>query len=271
MTAWVSEKDKGQSDAINKGFARASGDIINWLNSDDYYESGTLIHVARQFEDPETSCYIGYSRVFGIETEYFSQGSDIYPDNLYKTIGWARIDQPETFFRKSVIDTIGGLNECLTFVMDKDLWIRYLCCYGLKGIKKDRQLLVHFRHHADSKTVSLKEKFDLETKSLFYTYARRLDLASCEIFETLWPVFLLPLNYLPKGLTKKEWEKIMNYFFLQKGLESYAENAYAEAKHILSFVEPSLLFVADQKELKKVKLRMQLLPVYIKRLFNQLR
>jgi glycosyltransferase involved in cell wall biosynthesis len=49
ITYWVSERDKGQSDAINKGFARATGDVINWLNSDDYYAKGTLQKVGEVF------------------------------------------------------------------------------------------------------------------------------------------------------------------------------------------------------------------------------
>jgi glycosyltransferase involved in cell wall biosynthesis len=138
---WVSEKDKGQSNAINKGIQRSNGEIINWLNSDDYYMPGALHHVAQQFTDPEINCYCGYSRVFSETSEKCSSGTDVYPGNLPKTIGWARIDQPETFFRKSVWDKIGLLNETFHYVMDKEFWIRYLFAFGLNGIKKDREVV----------------------------------------------------------------------------------------------------------------------------------
>jgi glycosyltransferase involved in cell wall biosynthesis len=123
ITYWVSEKDKGQSDAINKGFRMATGDVINWLNSDDYYEKDALWKVADAFSDPSTNVYLGISRIFGNKGEFFSTGTDVYADNLEKTIGWARIDQPETFFRKSCLDTIGFLDQQFHFIMDKELWI----------------------------------------------------------------------------------------------------------------------------------------------------
>ena len=60
LTYWVSEPDKGQSDAINKGFQRATGDILTWLNSDDYYLPGTLHTVAEYFtQHPDVECIYG--------------------------------------------------------------------------------------------------------------------------------------------------------------------------------------------------------------------
>lgn len=269
---WESQKDKGQSDAINKGFQLATGDIINWLNSDDYYEKGSLHYVANQFQDPKVNCYTGTSRIFGEERCSFSSGTDVYTGNLYKTIGWARIDQPETFFRKSVIDEIGYLNECLHFVMDKDLWIRYLCKYGLDNIKKDKQLLVHFRLHNESKTVSLKEKFEQETINLFYTYACNMELhAYIGIFEALWAVKLLPLEFFPEGLAKQEWELVLNYFLLYKCFEAYAQNEYEMVKQLLKVINKEQLQTVDQKEFEKVKLRVKYLPIGVKRILNRIR
>jgi glycosyltransferase involved in cell wall biosynthesis len=271
ITAWVSEKDKGQSDAINKGFKKASGDIINWLNSDDYYEKGSLQHVATQFDDPAVNCYTGISRIFGGTKEYLSAGTDLYAGNLAKTIGWARIDQPETYFRKAAIDEIGYLNECLHFVMDKDLWIRFLSKNGLSGIRKDKSLLVHFRLHGDSKTVSLRQQFDQETKDLFFSYAHyHQQQAYVLIFEELWNVKQLPLQYYPEGLLGKDWEQILNYFLLHKGLEAYALNNYKEAAKILQYIKLQLLDPSDQAEFQRVRIRMKLLPKPLKILLNHL-
>src|SRR5688572_2633651 len=90
ITYWISEPDKGQSDAINKGLKLATGDIVNWLNSDDYYEPGALFKVAEAFNNPEVNVFAGRSHLFtGVDTiVYDSQGTDIYPENLAKTIGW---------------------------------------------------------------------------------------------------------------------------------------------------------------------------------------
>ena len=88
-----------------------------------------------------------------------SRGTDVYENNLAKTIGWARIDQPETFFRRAALEKIGALDEGLHYLMDRDLWIRYLFLYGLEGVKRIPDVLVNFRLHEASKTVSQNDFF----------------------------------------------------------------------------------------------------------------
>ncbi len=272
LAGWVSEKDNGQSDAINKGFQKASGDIINWLNSDDYYEPGTLKHVAKIFSSPKVTAYSGVSRIFGGKKEYFSKGTDVYKDNLHKTIGWARIDQPETFFRRSAIEQIGHLNENLHYVMDRDLWIRYLCRFGLAGIVKDEKLLVHFRLHNESKTVSLRKKFNAESRNLYYTYSVIYGLKEYQkIFTDLFSVTELPLIYFSKDLQAEDWEKIFNYFLLREGLQAYAINDYVSAATLLKTVTSSMLAKEDAKELSKVQRRIKLLPPGLKKFLNKIR
>lgn len=272
LSYWVSEKDKGQSHAINKGLAIASGKIVNWLNSDDYYEPGALAHIANQFADPAISCYCGISRVFGGVREYFSSGTDIYPQNLAKTIGWARIDQPETFFRKTVIDRIGLINDNLHFVMDKDLWIRYLCAEGLGSVRKDNRLLVHFRLHGESKTVSQKEEFTKETDALFYTYFKTCVGQSISNVFKGWEINrdTLSLTYYPVQQGMENWDKVFHYFFLSRGLELYAENQMFAAGKTLSAVDPALLEPKDQTLLYKIRRRIKFLPVGLKKILNRL-
>ncbi|MBK8351099.1 MAG: glycosyltransferase [Saprospirales bacterium] len=133
---WTSEKDNGQSDAINKGLKYASGDIINWLNSDDYYEQDSLKKVAHYFEDETTLVVAGKSNIWkNNKICKQSTGTDIY-NSVEKTIGFARIDQPETFFSKKAIDKMGFLNANLHYVMDREWWTIYLLIFGLDSIKK---------------------------------------------------------------------------------------------------------------------------------------
>ena len=272
LAHWVSEKDSGQSDAINKGLKKVSGDVINWINSDDYYEPGSLAHVAGVFADKNVTGYSGISRIFGNDENYFSQGTDVYPGNLHKTIGWARIDQPETFFRRAAIEEIGYLNECLHYVMDRDLWIRYLCRFGLEGFVKDNRLLVHFRLHGDSKTVSLRDEFHTENRNLFYTYADIYDLDDYkEILSSLFAVKRLPLTYMSKDLSADDWRKVLNYFLLREGLEAYANNDYAFAAALLKEVKKGWLADTDARELSKVLLRMKLIHPGIKKIWNRIR
>jgi glycosyltransferase involved in cell wall biosynthesis len=271
FASWKSEKDNGQSDAINQGLRKATGDVFNWLNSDDYYEKSSLQHVAQKMSSQHITCYIGKSRIFNKEITRYSTGTDLYPDNLYKTIGWARIDQPETFFRYSVFAEIGYLNECLHYVMDKDLWIRYLSRYGMNGIEKDSQLLVNFRLHESSKSVSLRENFEQETRNLFYTYAIYFNMAHyCKLFESLWNVKKLPLTYYPYSPNRDAWNSIFNYFIFQQGLEEYALNNYKGSNRLLFNVQKELLDKDDINELKKVQLRLKYLPKSFKKIFNKL-
>jgi glycosyltransferase involved in cell wall biosynthesis len=272
ITYWESQPDNGQSHAVNKGLARATGDIVNWLNSDDYYEPGALHHVADIFNDNTVMGYSGISRIFGGQNEYFSTGTDIYPGNLHKTIGWARIDQPETFFRRLVFYEIGFLNENLHYVMDRDLWIRYLCRFGLKGFVKDKKLLVHFRLHDTSKTLQQREQFNAEQRNLFYTYCCLRELTDFAlILKDLFEVKELPLKYYDSSLPAEDWKQVMNYYLLREGLEAYALNEFEQARKILRHVNGKWLQKADYDEMFRVQMRLKLLPKSLKIFWNRIR
>ena len=265
---WVSEKDKGQSDAINKGIKKVTGEIVNWLNSDDYYMTDTLLHISQQFANPEVSCYCGRSRVFSSVTEKISSGTDVYPGNLAKTIGWARIDQPETFFRKSVWDKIGLLNNDFHYVMDKEWWVRYLFHYGLNGIKKDDKVLVNFRIHDDSKTGSQLPKFTEETNDLFYSLFLASGMGDKQQFPLQGITHRKLTNYgvFDKTLMKK----VLNYFFLHAVLEAYAQNNYQKSKLLLEKINTELLFTEEKKELDKIVSRMKMIPPFLKKWYNKI-
>lgn len=162
LTYWLSEPDSGQAHAIKKGLMLSRGQVFNWLNADDTYTPGALAVVADAFQDSSVNVFAAKSKVYGLGRSYISSGTDVYSNNLERTIGRARIDQPETFFRRSVIDKLGGINCNLHYLMDLELWIRYLLYYGLTGIVKSDDILVNFRLHTDSKTVSQQDGFARE-------------------------------------------------------------------------------------------------------------
>jgi glycosyltransferase involved in cell wall biosynthesis len=268
ISYWVSEKDKGQSDAINKGQKIVDGEIVNWLNSDDYYMPGALHHIAEQFSNPLVSCYCGRSRVFSKTAEKFSTGTDLYPGNLAKTIGWARIDQPETFFRKAVWDKIGLLNEDFNYVMDKEWWVRYLFHYGLGGIAKDDKALVNFRIHEQSKTGSQLMKFDEETKDLFYSLLVNAGFSSGE--HVSMPGINIKFLQGYPVIDPQLLNNVFNYFLFHTMLEAYAQNDYANAKKLMQQLDKVKLQEQDRVEYEKVAFRMKLIPVSLKKLYNKL-
>lgn len=127
---WFSERDKGQSDAINKGLKIATGDIVAWLNSDDYYLPGTLKKIVDIFEKNKNIQWIsGDYQIIdekGKEIQLFVR---IYKKFLARffPLSFANfINQPSTFWRKSFQDIIGYLNEDLRYCMDYDLWLRFM-------------------------------------------------------------------------------------------------------------------------------------------------
>jgi glycosyltransferase involved in cell wall biosynthesis len=153
LAYWVSEKDRGQSHAINKGFQVSTGEIIAWLNSDDCYLTGTLDTVSRFFQEhPHVDLL--YGDVILIDRE--SRTLDVrkvvpynYTLALYSLSG---IPQPSAFFRRRALDVVGLLDEDLHYQMDTEFFLRF----GKHRLRVEYLPvpLAKFRLHPRSKTIS---------------------------------------------------------------------------------------------------------------------
>ncbi len=121
---WVSEKDSGQAEAINKGFAHARGDIVAWLNSDDYYLSGAVRAAVKSFElHPQAALIHGNM----LAVEEHGQTINIlryHQLSLEDLLCFQIIGQPAAFMRRSALDKAGGLDPTLHFLLDHQLWIK---------------------------------------------------------------------------------------------------------------------------------------------------
>jgi glycosyltransferase involved in cell wall biosynthesis len=268
---WVSEKDSGQSEAINKGLRRATGEVINWLNSDDYYQPNALATVAGAFADPAVNVLCGRSRLFAGNdaTVRYSPGTDVYPGNLAKTIGWARIDQPETFFRRSAMLRVGPLDTRLHYVMDRDWWIRYLFTFGLSGIRQLPQVLVNFRLHDTSKTVSQAVAFQREYDAYFKglagaaglpDYADRMERVN-DAGKSIQPLFIPSEQNLA--------ESVLNYFLLLRADQYYVANDFERVTFLLNGIEKKVLLPGDRKLLSRLRFRSRFVPKPILQLFRK--
>lgn len=257
LAYWESTPDKGQTDAINKGLKRTTGDIINWLNSDDYYEPDALFKVAETFMQTQARVVCGRSRIFkSEETLYYSNGTDVYPENLAKTIGWARIDQPETFFSRQAVEKMGMPDVRFNYLMDRDWWVKYLLYFGLEGIVKIDNILVNFRHHDNSKTISQQDYFEIERNSLFLGLAT---FYKCEAIAEFMrqhyahkPDFELN-DFPPIDATLAQ--QLLHYYLLQTAEELYVKRKHNDSKKILAFIDKQFLQREDVQLYKKVRLR----------------
>lgn len=159
---WSSEKDKGQADAVNKGFAQATGEILGWLNSDDTYLPGTVAKTVEFFiANPDTVMVYGnawYTDRSGIITERYRSE----PFSLKRLAARNIICQPSVFLRKEALQMIGELDTSLHTCLDYDLWIRLGKVFE-KRITFLDDYLATSRMYADNKTLSLRDLIYRET------------------------------------------------------------------------------------------------------------
>ena len=149
LSHWQSGQDGGQSSAIQEGFKRSSGSIINWLNSDDILYPNALKHVALQF------CRSGIVAVYGNrkEIDLHSQVTNEFFPPPFLTKGMWLLGQPipqeATFISREAYKSVGGIDDTLFFCMDYSLYVRL---FSLGRFKKIRQFLGAIRNHADTKS-----------------------------------------------------------------------------------------------------------------------
>ena len=155
LAYWVSELDRGQSHAINKGWARARGDILAWLNSDDFYQPGAVQAAVRYLLDhPDVSMV--YSDNF--RCDVFGRPLGVYrsgPFDLRIALSGkgVHISQPTTFIRREILERIGPVEESLHLAMDADLFFR-IASVGKLGYIPNR-VLATGRIHQSAKTWAL--------------------------------------------------------------------------------------------------------------------
>lgn len=237
LAYWISEKDKGQTDAINKGFATCTGEIFNWLNSDDYYEPNTLHRVAEAFKNNEN-----ISVVCGMEwgfqdnnpNERVLHAGSIIKENVYQTILTGIIDQPCTFFLRAAIEPFFPLDISLRYVMDRQLWWSYLLKFGQDNILQTDEVFTNFRLHSNSKSVADADLFDAEFDRLKASLLKQIEAP--QVLLNQFQESNLPLN--------KKWEikikdegKLIAAFAGYYAYDSYVKDDWQSTKQLIEVVK----------------------------------
>ncbi|SEA26004.1 Glycosyltransferase, GT2 family [Flavobacterium gillisiae] len=155
---WVSEKDKGQSDGLNKGFKKATGDIIAWINSDDMLCSNALNEVNNYFVKHKDRSVLVGNQVFidGVNKTIKTVKAQVFSADWLINGVKSAVMQNSTFFLSDVFNKTGYLDESFHYTMDRDLFIRIAQNYQVYTIEKD---LAYFRVWEDSKTYTSKISF----------------------------------------------------------------------------------------------------------------
>lgn len=162
---WTSGKDGGQAEAINRGFRAAGGEVIAWLNSDDYYDANILGAVAAYF-DSHPECMMLYGDISYVSRDrrflYSLTGDTITYAALVRSPDIVR--QPSFFWRKSILEEVGYLDEGLHLVMDFDFILRIARRHSPHYLKKN---LSFFRWYEQSKTASRQRRQVLELHRVY--------------------------------------------------------------------------------------------------------
>lgn len=167
ITHWESKPDDGQADAINQGVQRCTGQIFNWINSDDILHPGALATLARGFVDTPDAV-AGPVINFSESTERLVVNRGLKPKYMLASSKHSKFHQPGVWLRRPLLKTVLPFRSDLRYCFDTELYVRYLKRYP--NVTYVDTPLVHFRLHDASKSVGEKSGLDRE----FYHLKRSL-------------------------------------------------------------------------------------------------
>jgi len=171
---WVAEPDDGQADAINKGFHRATGEVVAWLNSDDLYAPGAIARAVALLDK-----YPDVGMVYGNAVTFDQDGiplNDLIFDDwgLAGLMAFKIICQPSVFMRSSVLEQAGYLDTAYHLLLDHELWLRMAQIASIRHIP---EVWAFARHHDDAKNVAQAAGFGQEAYRILAWLKIQPDLA----------------------------------------------------------------------------------------------
>lgn len=212
---WLSENDSGQSQAINKGFRIASGEIINWICSDDLLEKNSLREISNFFKKNETA-----KIVFGNSNKIDQSGRTLktfYGRNFTRKelitrwegyFGNYEIIQPSLFFKKELLNEFGYLNEKTHFAMDYEWWLKANKKYRFYYIDK---ILSSARFYPETKSV----KNEKETMQAIMKFSKRYWNEDPIRYRLSYYLFLLKRPFFQLSAVLKERSKTYTELLLK--------------------------------------------------------
>ena len=271
LTYWVSEPDNGQSQAINKGLSRATGEIVSWLCSDDILLPGALFKVAKTFKANEGAGLIhGKTILFNEGKKGIVKGAE-KEDLSLRYLAYIPFPQPSSFFRRNILLEQGYLEENLHFGMDYDLLIKIAMNYPILQIP---DVLSKYRLHENSKSMSQLAGFAKDWVVVFSKCARTIGLSEHRLNQ------LRKLGLYHEGTGKYETSQTFNdeeknrvmIYFLEYQLHIYYELLQLplceEIAKVIREIDPQLY---NSRSIDSIHFKSKNLPAYIIRTFRKIK
>jgi len=174
LAYFVSEKDKGQSDAINKGFSKANGEIIAWINSDDVYTEQAVSRAVEALgQYPDCGFVFGNVLSMDMQSEIFNTMT--FGDwGLHDLMRFKIISQPGVFMRKKALDAVGYLNPDYHYLMDHHLWLKIAAKFP---VQYNNEFWAAARYHPEAKNLTGGAHYGREAFKLYEWMKAQPELA----------------------------------------------------------------------------------------------
>jgi len=266
ITYWVSEPDNGQTHAINKGFKKATGEITNWLNSDDVLCPNALFHIANKFmEDEKIQFVFGDLIVFDDnnnrgEKEVSYNASRKFDNLNIRALFSFPYGQPASYYKRSLFEEIGYLDESFNFTMDVDFFVRIALNHEMHQIP---DFICKFRLHSESKTCTIGDVREREYCKVFSKILRSFP------FTKTWIDDMRRLGYYEEGqafykpisfsFKKEDIHYAFANLMVRMGMNAYNEKDFKKAVEIIDYVKKSNPKVFKEHNLARLSTRARIL------------
>jgi glycosyltransferase involved in cell wall biosynthesis len=250
LAFWVSEQDHGQSHAINKGLAKATGTFFNWLNADDRLADNALKTVQQHIKT-ETEVVVGKCQHVTALNEVLAEGSARIWNTTEATLGNYSMGQPSVFYRTEIVQDLGELNENLHLCFDMDLWFLYLSTRGIEKIATTEETLAHFLLHEDAKSSRQAAEMKAEKYGIYKALFAGVELD--DVLKGFFEKFSIPSG-VSYSIHHLKVDEILSHFAWHLLIDAYAEKDYQKAASLLKIVDRGSRFSTKEKVEWKARL-----------------